>query len=145
MNSDTSNRLDEHVLPLIVETKKFLLACWLVLATVPVWADWVQVSESTQGTVIYADPATIRASGALRRIWLIQSLSTPLESGARSLKGFWEFDCKAQRSRVLQFSAHSMPMGEGAVFELVARPADEWVYVAPGALAAASLKYACTQ
>ena len=82
--------------------------CIVVLALVPAvaQADWVKVAES-RDTVYYIDPATIRTDGSFRQAWEIQDFVDKRPNGARSRRALFEFDCSAERWRVLSIADHT--------------------------------------
>ena len=104
--------------------------CIVVLALVPAvaQADWVKVAES-RDTVYYIDPATIRTDGSFRQAWEIQDFVDKRPNGARSRRALFEFDCSAERWRVLSIADHTEPMGSGTAFGAWAGQS-EWSYIA---------------
>ena len=93
------------------------IICIAVLALAPsvVQADWVKIAE-TRDTVYYIDPATIRTDGSVRQAWEIQDFADKRSNGARSRRALFEFDCSAERWRVLSIADHPEPMGGGTAF-----------------------------
>ena len=92
------------------------IICIAVLALVPALAqaDWVKVAE-TRDTIYYVDPATIRTDGSVRNVWEIQDFAEKRPSGARSRHALFEFDCSAERWRVLSIADHAEPMAAGKI------------------------------
>jgi len=105
--------------------------------TVP---EWVKVAE-TGDVVHYLDPATIQRSGAIRSAWELQDLKEPVR-GAMSFRTHFEFDCKMQRYRGIQFSAHSGPMAFGTVLT-ASKITRGWQVVSVGSSAHAIFKKVC--
>jgi hypothetical protein len=101
-----------------------------VLAIVPgiALAEWVKVAE-TPDIVYYVDPATIRRDGSVRKVWEIQDFAAKRPNGARSRHALFEFDCSAERWRVLSIADHPEPMGSGTAFGKWAGES-EWSYIA---------------
>jgi hypothetical protein len=101
-----------------------------LLATVPgtALAEWVKVAE-TRDTVYYVDPATIHTDGGVRKVWEIQDFADKRPNGARSRRALFEFDCSAERWRVLSIADYPEPMGSGAAFGKWAGES-EWSYIA---------------
>jgi len=101
-----------------------------LLAIVPgtAQADWVKVAE-TRDTVYYVDSATIRTDGSLRQAWELQDFADKRPNGARSRRALFEFDCSAERWRVLSIADYPEPMGSGAAFGKWAGES-EWSYIA---------------
>ena len=83
-----------------------LVLCLLqALAAAPAWAGWVKVSDATDGTFrTYIDPATLRVSGDLRRIWILNNEKVPKQNGEFSSRNLQEYDCKGDRMRILALS-----------------------------------------
>ena len=91
-------------------------------------AEWVKVAE-TPDTVYYVDPATIRTDGSVRTVWEIQDFAGKRPNGARSRHALFEFDCSAERWRVLSIADHPEPMGRGTAFGTWTGES-EWSYIA---------------
>ena len=104
--------------------------CIAVLALVPAaaQADWVKVAE-TRDTVYYVDPATIRTDGSVRQVWELQDFADKRPNGARSRRALFEFDCSAERWRVLSIADHPEPKAGGTAFGTWAGQS-EWSYIA---------------
>ena len=77
-------------------------------------AEWVKVAETGE-TTYYVDPATLRKHGDLRQVWEIQDYAVPRPGGSRSRHALFEFDCGAERWRVLAITDHAEPMAAGKV------------------------------
>ena len=122
---------------------RFVLAALLMLTVAPVWAKWVQVTE-TSSVVYYVDPASIRKEGDVRRIWALEERKKPGQGGEMSRKNQMEFDCKSQTSRIRFVSTYSAPMGSGqAIFS--GRGTDKPHPVEPDSIEGRLLKRACSQ
>jgi hypothetical protein len=91
-------------------------------------AEWVKVAE-TRDTVYYVDPATIHTDGSVRQAWEIQDFADKRSNGARSRRALFEFDCSAERWRVLSVADHPERMGGGTAFGKWAGES-EWSYIA---------------
>jgi hypothetical protein len=106
------------------------IICIAVLALVPAvaQADWVKVAEA-RDTIYYVDPATIRTDGSVRQAWEIQDFADKRPNGARSRHALFEFDCSAERWRVLSIADHPEPMGGGTAFGTWTGQS-EWSYIA---------------
>jgi len=100
----------------------------LALMATSARAEWVKVAE-TPDTVYYVDPATIRTDGSVRKVWEIQDFAEKRPNGARSRHALFEFDCSAERWRVLSIADHPEPMGGGTAFGKWAGES-EWSYIA---------------
>ena len=93
---------------------RIALTLSLMLAAVPVRAEWVKVGR-TNAAVHYVDPATVRKDGNLRRAWAMQDMVRAGPSGMMSIRALQEYDCADGRFRYLSVSAHSGPMAGGYV------------------------------
>lgn len=88
-------------------------------------AEWQKVAEG-EGHVDYVDPATLRVSGDLYRVWELQDLTERGRAGELSRRYYVEYDCAARRVRVLAVSAHAGQMASGSVIGSYAEPG-EWM------------------
>ncbi len=109
----------------------------------PAWAEWANIGETGEGT-FYLDPATIRKDGNLRRVSVGQDRKRRGTDGEMSVRGFYVFDCKDGRFRVLSASWHSEPMGGGKTLSSESDPG-EWNSIAPGTANKAMLNFVCTK
>lgn len=125
--------------------KKALLLAAAVAVSCPVWAIWTPIDEGDRRTVL-VDFETIRATSAfVRRVWVMYDYSNPDELGVQSRKGLHEVDCKQERWRLIQLSAHRGSMGSGEVVAsgIPDRPR-QWLFVAPGSTVEAILEAVCS-
>jgi hypothetical protein len=99
--------------------KRLLLL--LMLVSQPAWAGWERLAAAGEGAdefTVYFDPATVRKTANGRRAWTMTSHAQPQTESSvsfRSAVHLTEFDCAGGRSRALQWSWHSGPMGGGNV------------------------------
>ncbi len=124
--------------------RKTILMLLLALASGNATAKWVRVG-STDNLVSYADPDTIRKSGAMVRMWdMFDCKSVELCSGKPYLssKERYEYDCKEERGRMLLFSNHAGKMGRGKIVESDAKP-DVWMPIPRGSVRETMRKFAC--
>lgn len=124
--------------------KQLFLALVMVAVSGGAWAQWVKVSETDSGTVIYVDPSTIRKNGNLRRYWGLHDLARADKDGDLSLRGLVEVDCKEERRRSLQEDWFRGPMGSGERSGGSNR-LGEWTYVAPGTSGETVMKFVCSR
>jgi hypothetical protein len=108
--------------------RRTLIVLMLVLAPAA-QAEWVKVAQ-TDDTVYYVDPATLRREGSLRQIREVQDFAAPRPGGARSRHALFEFDCSAERWRVLAITDHAEPMAGGKVVGTW-QGESAWSHVAP--------------
>ena len=82
-------------------------------------AAWERVGTADDGTVIYADAATLQPAGDLVKMWgLLDYKAAEKDAAGKaylSVKLLQEFDCKGERGRTRYFSFHSGQMGAGQV------------------------------
>lgn len=100
----------------------------LLLAAAPAWAAWTKVAEEG-GTAFYIDPATVSASGNVRRASVVQDYAQPESGGVRSRRVLYEVDCAAERLRSVAVSEYAEPMAQGKALGSSERESD-WFYVA---------------
>ena len=122
--------------------KKLFLVSLMMLAG-SAWAEWVMYEKSDSGTFYY-DPASIRKDGHIRRVWTLQSYSTPGDKGTMSSRVRTEYDCKEERFTNLYLSNHSEPMAGGEVL-ISGSPDTKWNYIPPGSIAETLLKIVCAK
>ena len=120
---------------------KKLLATLLILCAGPVWAEWFQYGDSGSSKY-FIDPSTIRGT-TLEKAWTKVENETPDEDGWLSVRRLIEFDCSDEKERLLQFSAFDGPNLTGRVLEAHTYRDSEWVYAAPGTIAASGIEIVC--
>jgi hypothetical protein len=108
---------------------RIILVVMLAVAATSARAQWVKVAEDGD-TAYYVDPATLRRDGGLRQVWEIQDFAARRPGGARSRYALFEFDCSAERWRVLSITDHAEPMAAGNVVGSW-KGESAWGYVAP--------------
>jgi hypothetical protein len=126
--------------------KYLFFFAFLILSIDPVYAEWVQVSESDEaGRTVYVDPSTIRRNSNLVKMWQVNDYKTvQTVGGVRFLtaKEQWEFDCAEARSRVVALKEFSGNMGTGTVV-FTNSQVGRWLPVMPGSLGQTVWKIAC--
>jgi hypothetical protein len=110
---------------------KKLLAMLLISCAWPVWAEWVQYSESEEGERHYFDLSTVKGE-RVKRIWTRMEASTKNPSDWQSARALEEIDCQNDRTRILQAEFFFQPNLK-QLKDRVLRPLD-WAYVAPGTI-----------
>lgn len=120
--------------------KKIFLVC-LVMLSCTAQAEWVMYSE-TDKSIFFYDPDTIRKDGNMRRVWELSNEKLRDEKGAMSNRVRLEFDCKLERYRYLDLSAHSDPMASGKVLT-VEQGSGLWTGIPPGTVSATMLNIVC--
>lgn len=111
-------------------------------------ADWVSVAmhDDPGSFIVYADPATIRRSGNLVKIWEIRNYTAPevMTTGERYLSSKYqvEYDCIEGRQRSLFQALYSGAMGTGDSVWMRSDPGG-WFPVPPGSIGELASKFAC--
>lgn len=105
-------------------------------------AEWTKVTESTDGNTHYLDFATIKKTQHGYRVWVMQDYQTKGKNGDLSAAGLQEFDCKDERSRVLQVRYFYGHIGEGGISSSE-DDLTQWSYPMPGSIAETLLKAVC--
>lgn len=125
----------------MMPTLAFLIG---LLVAAPAWAGWTLVS-SADGTSHFIDPTTLRKDGALRRVWELTSTEHASKGGAASHRMLIEYDCAAQRYRLLMLTAYTEPMATGQVFGSTshAPSAAPWHDAKPGTVSSDVLQQVC--
>lgn len=103
-------------LPLVYFSGLMSLTTLLLLCTGPVYAEWVAIGSTDDGTTAYADPDTISRKEKIVKMWILFDFKTTQTVAGHlmlSIKGQEEYDCDGKRRRVLTFSEFSGNMGGG--------------------------------
>lgn len=112
---------------------KSIVALLLAAMSTGAMAEWVEVGSNEISTV-YVDPATIRRSGDMAKLWSLIDLKSPQRNKGSapflSSKTQQEFHCKEERFRILYLSLHSGKMGNGDVV-YSENVLDKWTPVPP--------------
>lgn len=114
---------DEHCYtqPLAYVVGRWLLITFLLLSTVPAYAEWVAVEKdylSTGLQTVYIDPNSIRREGNVVTVWQLIDFKW-MQGNPRgptrflSTKTQKQFDCADKRLRLLAFTEFSRGMGTG--------------------------------
>ncbi len=101
--------------------RKAVLMMLLALVSSSAAAEWTKVVNLPAGS-LYVDPATLRNDGNSARIVTLYNLNKPVISQTNgkpyaSQKVQYEFDCKEERWRMLEYSWYTGKMGEGQMVE----------------------------
>jgi len=124
--------------------RKYLIAL-LMLISCSAWADWVYISESSNGGKFYIDPETIRKDGNMRKVWELQNYSSKDKYGVSSLKTRYEYDCKKERYQSLTISLHSETMARGTTIQVKTFPDGDWTDIAPNTIVDTILQIVCAR
>lgn len=112
--------------------KRLVLA--LALLAGQAHAEWVQYGVS-RDIFAYYDPATVRKTDNGVMVWKIDDL-TPTAAGRikwgwMSARMLMEYRCVSNQYRIIQSTAHDLPMGAGSIL-FSNDEAQPWSYIAPG-------------
>ena len=125
---------------------KGLIFVLLMFISCSVWAEWVLIGESTDGSAtIYVDPATIRREGVLVKYWRLTDIRVRNKDGNMSWRTRDELDCKKERSRVTSMTTFSDSMLGGSLNGNFNYPNDEWADIPPCTLDAVKMKFVCAK
>lgn len=134
-----------HIRPfLTLPLASWLLITFLLMSSVPTYAEWQEVSETDSGMTVYIDPDTILRRGDLVKMWELQDYKTVPTPGDTflSIKGQREFNCSEHRMRSLKFTFFSGHMGRGRVI-LSSADESKWEPIAPESVGQSMLNIAC--
>ena len=102
---------------------------------ISVKAEWVIVSaESEQTETHYFDPESAKRNGQYRKVWVLSSYNEEQVGGYRSVKSFYEFDCKEERARSYTMLLYSDRMASGNVIGAQHDKLKEWFSYASGSI-----------
>jgi hypothetical protein len=122
---------------------RFVSAWLLMLACAPAWAAWVLIEE-TSDKWLYIDPATIRKTGQLRRVWTLVNFKEKASMGAHSARTLQQYNCKEGRYRLLKHESYSEWMAGGRMVATLVDP-EKWESIAPGTVAQAVFRKVCAK
>lgn len=98
---------------------------------------------SNEEAIIYADPSSIQKSGDLVKMWEVTDFKKKSNNDKYlSVKSLHEFDCKQNKSRVVNYSMYSQNMASGKVVQS-SNVAHAWLPVRSGGITVALLATAC--
>lgn len=104
---------------------------------------WTKYIDDKQTTGYLAE-STIQKIGSIRRVWGLIDLRERSESGALSRRVLWEFDCKAERNRILTLVSYAENMARGKVIVKVTTPTS-WSDIRPRTIGEAGLRIVCAR
>ncbi len=127
--------------------RSFFCALILTALSGAAAAAWERVGAADDGMTIYADPATIQASGDVVKMWgLLDYKAAEKDATGKpylSAKLLQEFDCKGERGRTRYFSFHAGQMGAGQLAYSEVRADSEWLPARRARTGEALWKAAC--
>jgi len=111
--------------------KQLCLGLLLVALAGGAAAAWERAGVADDGTVVYADPATIQKAGDVVKMWgLLDNKIAEKDAAGKpylSVKLLQEFDCTGERGRTRFFSFHTGQMGAGQLVYSEMRADSEWL------------------
>jgi hypothetical protein len=129
---------------------RIILALVLAVLGGTAMAAWVRVGGNNDISGIYADPASIRKAGSVVRMRSLIDFRHPQTDQSIQRQAYLsetdqrEYDCKAERYRLLRFSLRSGQMDAGNIVRSSPSSRD-WSPVVPGSLGEALWKFACSK
>ena len=106
-------------------------------------AEWVKVATNVDEVAYYADPDTIRKSGNMVKMWVMDDLKIAEKLDVLSARHKDEFDCNKKQYRNLFYSFHSGHMGRGETV-FIQNERDDWGEpTPPDSVSEAILEFAC--
>ena len=115
---------------------KLLLILILAVASNNALAEWTLIQTGKESNE-YIDPATIRKSGNLAKMWSLTNISKNIKNirpgeKAFAVKTVHEYDCKKRKSRLLFVAWYNDYMGTGQIERSSESPEAKWKVVTPG-------------
>ncbi len=123
--------------------EKLLFTLMLVIVSSSAAADWESVADVDGDTCYYADPDTIRKSGNMAKMWVMEDYKIAEKLDVLSARHKEEFDCNKKQYRRLFTSLHTGHMGRGETLFILNERGD-WHTSYPDSIAARVLKFACS-
>jgi hypothetical protein len=112
-------------------------------------AEWVYVTETERNITIknafiaYADPATIRKTGNMVKMWSLYDYRLPQKPDVISVRQKSEYNCIEKKRRLLFLSAYSGRMNNGETILIYNQPEVDWERAPLGSVRKAMLEFAC--
>ena len=129
--------------------KKIFFTLMLVSICSNAGAEWVHVAETAKDIKIkdafiaYADPATIRKTDNMVKMWSLYDYKLPQKPGVISVRQKSEYNCTEKKRRQLFLSAYSGRMNNGETMLIYNQPEDNWERSPLGSVRMAMLEFAC--
>ena len=123
--------------------RKAILMALLVAMSSSAMAKWVEVGKS-KDFIVYFDPATIRKSGNMVKIWTLHDYKTNQGSIPSYMSATLEreYDCIEKRGQQLFLAFYQKNMGGGATTGKDTEPSNS-LPVASGTIKETVFKHAC--
>jgi hypothetical protein len=105
----------------------FLPAIILLFVIAPVKAEWVMMDAGPdQKDVHFYDPTSIKNNDRFKKVWILTSYGEEQTGGYRSVKSFYELDCKEDRARSYTMLLYTDEMAAGDVIGAQHDKLKEW-------------------
>ncbi len=128
--------------------KRLLFMTFLLLSSVPAYAEWVQIDKNDEGMTTYADPDSIRRKGDLAKMWALYDFKTIRTLEGKSYLSYMvqrEYDCAEERIRYLAFTFFSGNIGSGKVVPTTSDEQQKSEPVQPDSISLTLFKAACAK
>jgi surface-adhesin protein E len=122
--------------------KRLFLLALMLLSGGPAYGEWVRIATDDQGMTAYVDLDTIQREGDRVEMWALVDIETAKGDSFLSRKKQVEYDCAAERHRLLAGSWYSGHMGKGIVDAIDSRES-KWNRVEPDSIPQILWKVAC--
>lgn len=120
---------------------KRILFVFLLTSSLPASAVWVWVADASD-TSYYIDPTTLKKQGPSRVVWELADYKEASQYGNFSAISRLEYDCSAERKRLLTSAFYTGKMGTGSVIASNSK-ASEWDHHPPSSVGNVLLKLIC--
>ena len=105
----------------------FLPAIIMLFVIAPVKAEWVMMDAGPdQKDVHFYDPTSMKNNGRFKKVWILTSYGEEQTGGYRSVKSFYELDCKEDRARSYTMLLYTDEMAAGDVIGAQHDKLKEW-------------------
>jgi hypothetical protein len=125
--------------------KKHVLALCCATMSCAAMASWVRVAEDPEA-IAYYDPASVEHTAHVATLWELRDFRRAATSASdrvfRSAKSQTQYDCAAERGRVIVQQPFEGQMGEGRALD-APRIDGDWEAIDPGSARAAVLAQVC--
>ncbi len=120
----------------------------LLMFSSPSYAEWERVTKNTDGDTFYVDFDRIRKVDGFVYYWVLHDYLKPESNGNFSGKGYYQADCKLFGFKILSFSFHTQPMGNGkprASLPYKSKESKKWINPPPNSGSETLLNAVCNR
>ena len=123
--------------------KRFVGAALLLLPMPAGAVNWIELSRTSNGSIVYGDTQTFGTTGVIGRIWVKFDHRNNRSRKERESVEFWKFNCENKTIFVASSTSYN---AIGTVIGSRALPESEVLYdpVVPGSIAETVMGYACS-